>query len=300
MKVKRTLKRLLIPAIAILTIASAGAGEPGPSPSPTPTPEKSSYNLLHPTPLALRRAFNADRPSKSDSPYTIDAGAFQIEADLANWTLDRTNTDQANIRVRTWLAAPTNFKLGLTDWADIEIIAGGYVDRRTSGTDFGPAAEQSGVGDTTIRLKINFLGNDGGNFAIGLVSSLKLPTNSDHLGNSVYEPGFGIPISYSLPEGFTFFGETRIDVLDQPESSSRRVQWSNPIGLSHTILGNLSGYAEFYNAVSSGKYQPWVGTADIGLTYQVTPDFEIDLSSFFGLTRSADDLNIFAGFARRF
>jgi hypothetical protein len=37
----------------------------------------------------------------------------------------------------------------------------------------------------------------------------------------------------------------RIDILDQPGSSSMRMQWQNPIGLSRMIIGNLSGYVEF-------------------------------------------------------
>jgi hypothetical protein len=109
-----------------------------------------------------------------------------------------------------------------------------------------------------------------------------------------------LPVNYALPGGFTPFGQTRIDALDEPNSGSPRVQWSNPIGLSRTIIGNLSGYAEFYNAVSTGKNHPWIGTADFGLTYQVTPDFSVDINSYIGLTRSADDLNVFVGFGHRF
>jgi hypothetical protein len=155
-------------------------------------------------------------------------------------------------------------------------------------------------GDTTVRLKINLLGNDGGKLVIGFLSSLKIPTNTGDTGNHVWEPGFGIPMNYSLPWGFTFFGQTRIDILDQTRSSSMRVQWQNPIGLSRTIVGNLSGYVEFYDAVSTGRNQPWVGTLDTGLIYQVTPNFSVDVNSFFGLTRSAPDFNVFTGFGYRF
>jgi hypothetical protein len=60
---------------------------------------------------------------------------------------------------------------------------------------------------------------------IGFLSSLKIPTNTGDTGNHVWEPGFGLPVNYSLPWGFTFFGQTRIDILDQPGSSSMRMQW---------------------------------------------------------------------------
>ena len=261
--------------------------------------DKSSFTLLNPTPVSLRRSYNTDRPSKTDSPYTVDAGVFQMEVDLISWTLDEHNAGRADVQVRTLLVAQTNFKLGLTNWADLQIFPPGHVNCRTSGGDFGSTQTLNAVGDTTVRLKINFIGNDFGRLVIGLVSSLKIPTNTNHLSNNVYEPGIGLPINYALPAGFTLFAQTRIDILDEP-SGGRRVQCSNPIGLSRTIVSNLSGYAEFYNAVSTGDSQPWLGTADVGLIYQVSPNFSVDINSFIGLTRSADDLNIFTGFARRF
>jgi hypothetical protein len=252
-----------------------------------PTTDKSAYTLFNPTPIELRRAYNTDRPSKTDSPYTIDAGVFQIESDVANWTLDEEN----HVRTPTWIIGNTNFKLGLTNWMDLQIFPQLYVNICTSG---------SGFGDTTLRLKINFIGNDGGKFVLGFVSSLKMPTNTGHTGNRVWEPGFGLPVNYLLRWGFTLFTQTRIDILDQARSRSMRAQWQNPIGLSRPIIGNLSGYVEFYSAVSVGQHQPWIGTLDTGLIYQVTPNFSVDVNSFFGLTRSAADLNVFVGFARRF
>ena len=109
-----------------------------------------------------------------------------------------------------------------------------------------------------------------------------------------------MPFNYALPGGFTLFGQTRIDVLDDPINGGNRVQWQNPIGVARTIAGKLSGYLEFYNAVSSEDGYPWVGTVDVGLIYQVTPDCSVDMNSFFGVTDSAPDYNVFIGFGRRF
>jgi len=256
-------------------------------------PDKSQYTLFNPTPIDLRRPYNTDRPSKTDSPFTIDAGVFQIESDVANWTLDY----DRGVRTRTWIAGNTNFKLGLTNRMDLQVFPQFYVDTRTSGPAFGKPVEQDGFGDTTVRLKINLLGNDGGKLVIGFVSSVKIPTNTGNTGNHVCEPGLGLPVNYSLLGVFTLFAQTRIDILDKPRSSNMRIQWQNPIGLSRTIVGNLSGYVEFYDAVGTG---PWVGTLDTGLIYQVTPNFSVDVDSFFGLTRSAPDYNVFVGFGHRF
>jgi Putative MetA-pathway of phenol degradation len=282
--------------ICIMVFALASDRALFADPRSTPAPDKSKYTLFNPTPIDLRRPYNTDRPSKTDSPYTVDAGVFQIESDVANWTLDYGE----GVRSRTWIVGNTNFKLGLTNWMDLQVFPQFYVNTRTSGPAFGKPVERDGFGDTTVRLKVNLLGNDSGKLVIGFVSSVKIPTNTGDIGNHVWEPGFGLPVNYSLPWGFTFFGQTRIDVLDQTRSSNMRVQWQNPIGLSRTIVGNLSGYVEFYNAVSTGHDQSWVGTFDIGLIYQVTPNLSIDVNPFFGLTDNAPDYNVFTGFGYRF
>jgi hypothetical protein len=279
--------------ITFVAFALAAEQEVSGEPSPTPTLDKSQYTLFNPTPIDLRRPYNTDRPSKTDTPYTVDAGVFQIESDVVNWTLDYEN----GVRTRTWIVGNSNFKLGLTNWMDLQVFPQFYVNTRTSGPAFGKPVDHDGFGDTTVRLKINLLGNDGGKSAIGFLSSLKIPTNTGDTGNHVWEPGFELPVSYSLPWGFTLFGQTRIDILDKPRSSKMRVQWQNPIGLSRTIVGNLSTYVEFYDAVGSG---PWVGTLDTGLIYQVTPNFSIDVDAFFGLTDNAPDYNVFTGFGYRF
>ena len=50
--------------------------------------DKSRYSLLNPTPDALLRDMSTDRPDKTESPYTVDAGRFQIETDLVAYTHD--------------------------------------------------------------------------------------------------------------------------------------------------------------------------------------------------------------------
>src|SRR6516225_1860118 len=121
------------------------------APQSSPAPDKSQYTLFHPTPIDLRRAYNTDRPSKTDSPYTIDAGVFQIESDVANWQLDEPDTKHGDERIRTWIIpGNTNFKLGLTNWMDFQVIMQFYVNKRTGGPGFGKLLEQDGFGDTTV------------------------------------------------------------------------------------------------------------------------------------------------------
>jgi len=201
--VQKTSRANIAAALVVCAAHSSFAGaHEAPVQAASPAPDKSQYTLFNPTPVDLRRAYNTDRPSKTDSPFTIDAGVFQIESDVANWQQDYEN----GVRTRTWIIpGSTNFKLGLTNWMDLQILPQFYVNTRTSGLGFGKPTERDGFGDTTVRLKINFLGNDGDKLVIGFLSSVKIPTNTDHTGNHVWEPGFGLPVNYSVPWGFTLF-----------------------------------------------------------------------------------------------
>jgi hypothetical protein len=114
------------PVIVFVAVALAVQHAVSADPSPTAAPDKSQYTLFNPTPIDLRRAYNTDRPSKTDSPFTIDAGAFQIESDVANWALDY----EKDVRVRTWIIGNTNFKLGLTNWMDLQVFPQFYVNTR--------------------------------------------------------------------------------------------------------------------------------------------------------------------------
>src|SRR6266446_7555748 len=76
-------------------------------------PDKSKYNLFNPTPRELVREMATDRPDKTEAPFTVDAGHFQIEADVLNYTYDRYNSDQTATRVETARIAPVNLKAGI-------------------------------------------------------------------------------------------------------------------------------------------------------------------------------------------
>jgi hypothetical protein len=57
---------------------------------------------------------------------------------------------------------------------------------------------------------------------------------------------------------------------------------------------------EFFSLVSSESNSEWVGTVDLGLTIGLTDDIQLDVGVNLGVTRSADDLDLFAGVAWRF
>lgn len=267
-----------------------------------PTADKSGYNLLNPTPRGQMREMTTDRPDKTESPFTVDAGHFQIEADLFSYSVDRHNAVRTDTRVESFSVAPVNLKAGLLNNLDLQIILPTYNSVRTDDRTTAPptVTRQRGFGDVVTRIKWNFWGNDGGTTAFALMPYLKLPTNQEQLGNGSVEGGLIAPFAVKLPCGWDLGLMTQLDVVRDGGTSGYHPEFVNSITFSHDIVGKLGGYVEFFSSVSTERGSSWVGTVDVGFTYSLTENIQLDAGINLGLTRSADDVNPFVGITFRF
>src|SRR5262245_3030702 len=109
-----------------------------------PLPDKSRYNLFNPVPKEFMRELSPDRPDKTDSPYTVDAGHFQLEMDFANLTLDRHNSEHSNVHFLAAQAAPMNLKAGLLNDLDGQLVITPYQWERIEDRDTGITERRSG------------------------------------------------------------------------------------------------------------------------------------------------------------
>src|SRR5438309_10161876 len=132
-------------------------------------PEKRGYNLFHPTPQAFMRELSADRPDKTDCPFTVDAGHFQIEMDFANMTYNQPNSERGNVRFTAFEIAPMNLKVGLLNNLDFQLVYASYQWEKTDNRDTRTTGRTSGFNGLAPRLKLNLVGNDGGFFALALI-----------------------------------------------------------------------------------------------------------------------------------
>jgi Putative MetA-pathway of phenol degradation len=127
---------------------------------PVKKPDKNQYWLLNPTPPDQMRSFNTDRPTKANVPYTVDAGHFQYETDLVNFTHQVTGS----VHTDTVLVPNPTFKVGVTNNADLEVNVP-FAGVHTFGSSTQPSSSVWGIGDTFVRPKVNLWGNDGGSSA---------------------------------------------------------------------------------------------------------------------------------------
>jgi hypothetical protein len=286
------LKRRLVVGLAILVGTVVQAAEP--------MPDKSHYTLFNPTPRAALREMTTDRPDKTESPYTVDAGHFQAEMDLLNYSYDRYNAARTDTRVESFNIAPINLKLGLCNNADVQLVVPTYTRVRTDDRSTATRTTQSGFGDLVARLKANLWGNDDGPTAFAVMPYVKVPTNEDGLDNDSVEGGVILPLGVALPGGWGMALMTQLDIVRDSGSSGYHPDYINSITFGHDIAGKLAGYVEFFSRVSDEAGSEWEGTLDFGLTYAWSDSIQLDCGINFGVTRSADDLNPFIGISWRY
>ena len=263
-----------------------------------PSPDKSRYTLFNPTPVALMRELSADRPDKTDCPFTVDAGHFQLELDYANYTWASPGA-QRNVKAESYQIAPMNLKVGVLNSADFQLVLSPWQSLRTENRNAGTVEKQSGFGDITPRVKVNLIGNDGGFFALALIPFVKIPTAQDSLGNGAFEGGVGIPYAFDVPNWDVGF-QTTVNVNHDEVGNGYHAEIANSVSIGHAVVGNLEYHVEFFSSVSTERNSDWVGTFDTWLTYKVNKNLVLDGGVYIGVTKSANDWHPWVGMTTRF
>jgi len=284
-------KSTLFAATLALLPLLAGAAENAPA------PDKSAFTVFNRTPETQLRELTPDRPDQTESPYTLDAGWWQIEMDLVSYTRDHNRSGGNDLTTSAFSVANVNLKVGLTSKVDLQTIVESYTRRRVKDNLGGVHESVAGFGDITSRLKINFWGDDGGDSAFGLMPFVKWPTNQRGLGNKSVEGGLIVPYAHALPGGWDLGAMTELDVVRNDSDDGYTTAWVNTVTVGHDLIGKSGFYVEL---ATTRAHQTDIASFNCGLTYTATKHLQFDLGASIGLTRAADDLNIFAGLTTRF
>jgi hypothetical protein len=240
------------------------------------------------------RALSTDRPDKTESAITVPAGRWQFEVEAFTFLLDEHGTDAAVSRTTGWSAGAVNLKLGLTDRLDLQFLLPAWIERQQKFTD-GHRERARGWSDLTIRAKLNLFGNDSDGMAMALMPFLSLPTAGGAFGSDAVQGGLIVPFAAKLPGGWDLGAQLEGDL--RREDLRPTFAGIASVTLAHDITERLGGYIEWWNEWTRPG---WASTFDAGLTFRITPNVQFDAGANIGLTRSADDLVVFAGISVRY
>ncbi len=260
----------------------------------TSASDKDSYTLLSPTPPNLMRKFETDRPSKTDTPHTIDAGHLQLESEVVGYVYDDTN----GTRTDAWSFMSTQFRLGLLSNTELSLTVQPFKWERSKSD--GDETRHEGFGITTIGIRQNLWGNDGGKTALALFPFISLPTSQDDLGNDKVQGGLIIPFQWQISDKTNLGIMAEENYLEDAGGSGYHFEQVLSSVLQQELTDKFTVYVELYGAMNWEEKSDPIATFDTGLMYKLTDNIQLDAGVNIGLTDSAEDVNPFIGLSMRF
>jgi hypothetical protein len=216
--------------------------------------------------------------------------------DFATFAYDRTG----GVQTKSCNIAPFNIRVGLLNNVELSLIFESYLRQAIDDRPARTMSILSGAGDFITRLKINLWGDDGDQTAFALFPFVKVPTSTGGVGNASVEGGAIFPFSIKLPVKIEMGMETGFSFLRNESGGNYHEEFVNSVTFTREIIGKLSGHCEFFSSVSTEHDSEWIGTVDLGLTFLLTANLQLDCGCNIGVTHSADDINAFSGISVRF
>ncbi len=244
---------------------------------------------------SVTREFSTDRPDFTESPISVPKGRFQFESDIIGVSDDRSG----NVRSRSMSLGGINAKIGVHDRVDVQFVTELWSRATADQVGVGGRSEVTGMGDLTVRVKVNAWGNDGGNTALAVMPFVKLPTAAAGITNGAVEGGLIVPLSLSLPRGFGLGVMTELDVLRRDASQGYFLDFVQSAALGRDIVGPLAGYVELVGALAPTESARLRATGNAGFTLAVMDDVQLDFGANFGLTQDTERVSAFVGFSFR-
>jgi hypothetical protein len=284
--------------IAAAVAASMFSGTAAAQTATADPPDKSSYSLIDPTPDDQLRSFCTDRPPKANLPCTVDAGHFQYESDIVNWTYAHSD----GVTTNTYLVTNPTFKLGVTDTVDLELNIAPW-EIVTTKSAMGKESV-SGIGDLFLRAKINLAGPEGGDFQAAVIPYVKAPTAKQGIGDGATEGGAIAPLSFALPQDFTLLFDPEIDILRNANDYGRHANFQMLANVSHALSNSVTGYVELWGQADNDPAAPTKqASLDLSLSWITSssrPDLQFDTGVNIGLTPATPKAQPYIGISQRF
>jgi hypothetical protein len=262
-------------------------------------PDKSGYSLFDPTPDDEMRKFAPDRPTKGFSVRTIDAGHFEIETDLVNYTYSK----YLGMATHSVEALDPTLKVGITNWADFEVQFNGLQSSQSFDSESGATVAQgAGFGDVFLRTKMNLFGNDDGPAGLALIPYVKLPSSVPVISNGAVEGGLIAPLALRLPQDYIVTLMTEVDALKNADDGRRYANFVNLVGVSHPLPGvdGANAMVELFSSAGTDPATPPIYTFDLGMNFRLDKHVILDVGLNLGLNKAAPKAQIYTGLSARF
>jgi hypothetical protein len=296
---------LVVIAGLLFCASVALADDPQPTTGPaTRAPDKDQYTLFNPTPPDQMRGMDMDRPDKTNTPHTIDAGHVQIETGFFDYVYYRNRYQGADSRTDSVNFGQFDFRLGLLNNLEFNAVVDSYAYYQTKDYAANQTVRQNGFGDTTIGGKLNLWGNDTGDqtgaTALAIQPQLKIPTAREAIGNGHPELFVIIPFSYNAAPNLQVNFQSTPSWERSTDNTSYVAGWAQTAEIDYSFTDKFDMYLEYWAHVTTERHQEAQQTLDIGAKYALTNNLVLDTALDFGLNKASPNIEWVAGVSFRF
>jgi hypothetical protein len=233
---------------------------------------------------AQARELQTDRPTRTESPWTVEPGRVQLETGVFQLSRDESRNTYG-------LATNTLVKAGVLRQADLEVFFDGYNIEQNGAR---------GTGNLGLRLKINLYGNDSPSpdTALALLGTTGYATgkrefrdrNIGHGGYVLFQTKLPLDHELAITTGY---------VSRHPVDTDRTSEHVGIVSLARSIVGEVKGFVELASQKDLNPGGAWEAAFDTGLYQKLGENVQLDAGVYIGLTDAAEDLTPFAGLSFR-
>lgn len=221
----------------------------------------------------------ADRPDQTETPSLVPKGMFQLEAGFSY---------QRNKANSTSLALPSAlWKYGVNENFEIRLITEFVVDKEFE-------TKTSGINPILIGCKIKIAEEKGIFPKTSFIGHMSIPNAaSTPYKTDFYAPEFRFVMQHTLSERFSL----SYNLGSEWDGVSPEATFIYTLTTGYAVTKKIGSYLEVFGFAPQKQIANH--TLDGGITYLITNDFMLDLSSGVGLTELAPDYYCAFGFSFR-
>jgi hypothetical protein len=291
-------------ALFFATLAAlARADEPSTAPPASPPPDKWQDTLFNPAPDTQLRDMDTDRPNVTNTPHTIDAGHWQLETGVMDYSYYRDDSSGENVRSNHFAFGQFNFRLGVRDNLELNAVVDAYETDRDQNISSHTTFRASSLGDTVVGGKLSLWGNEGGDdtgyTALAIQPQFKFPTARSNIGNGRFEFSVVAPFLANLPAGFHLGLQTGAAQERNSNNTGYVTVFPGSVSLDRVVFGHLDVYLEYACDLTTEKHVTAPQTIDVGGTYPLTKSIMLDVGVNLGLNRASNNIEVLTGISIR-
>lgn len=238
-----------------------------------------------------------DRPDFTEASVTVGLGRWQLEG---GYTYYRDRTGASQTITQTYPEALLRIGV-LAEWFELR-LGETYVHSPT--TEFGHRTEHAtGWSDLYVGAKVALTEQKAYLPETAVILQATVPTGAREVTANRILPGVNFLFGWDIIQDcLSFGGASQVNGAVDDEQHTHMV-FSQSLTIGYTLTKKWGAYTEWFAFFPASAIAPDVRAEHYvngGLTYKVTPDFQLDVRVGKGLTANSQDFFVGAGFAVRY